>query len=226
MPLDKLYYPTTRFLRRDLAVIIDTHGVNTIVEQAVRYNATTVISDCDHPGKVYAAKYLSKKGISIVCFPDKYTYLALGHDLSLVGSPPVTITEDQAIIGNRPITITTKDKIVAVNSTDDAYTLWYYQTPASYMSALSKSIELDISYVTIDDFGQMEKVTEEARNLRATVLATRVFNSQDYKAVKEWLDENEERKVILFHSASYPYGQKIFREYTRATFDDPNPVFR
>ena len=73
-----------------------------VVEQAVRYNATTVISDCDHPGKVYAAKYLSKKGISIVCFPDKYTYLALGHDLSLVGSPPINITKNQAIIGKRP----------------------------------------------------------------------------------------------------------------------------
>lgn len=225
VPKDKLYYPTTRFLRRDLAVIIDSHGVNMVVEQAVRYNATAVVSDCDHPGKVYAAQYLSNHGISVICLPDKYVYLALGHGLSLAGSPPIIIKDGQAIVGNRPIKITTQDVIVAVNSTDTAYALWYYQTPASYMSALSQAIALNISYVTLDQFGQMENVTQKAREVGATVLATRVFNSQDYNAVKSWLDENPSRKVILFHSASYPYGQKIFREYTRATFDDPNPVF-
>ncbi len=225
VPKDKLQYPTTRFLRRDLAVIIDTHGVNMMVEQAVRYNATAVVSDCDHPGKVYAAEHLSKRGIAVICIPDKYVYLALGHDLKLTGSPPITIHGNKAIIGNRPIKITTKDRIMAINATEDAYALWYYQTPASYMSELSKAIPLNITYVTLNEFGQMKKVTEKARETNATVLATRVFNSQDYEAVKEWLDEDETRKVILFHSASYPYGQKIFREYpNQSSFDDPNPI--
>ncbi len=226
VPIDKLSYPTTRFLRRDLAVIIDTHGVNMLVEQAIRYNATTVVSDCDHPGKVYAAKYLSEHGISVVCFPDKYAYLALGHNLSLVGSPPTEITQDKAVIGNRPIKITTKDKIVIANSTDTAYALWYYQTPASYFETLTTAIPLNVTYVSLDSFGQMDKITDKAREIKATIIATRIFNSDDYSAIKKWLDESPERKVILFHSSSYPYGQKIFREYTnQTTFDDPNPEF-
>ncbi len=226
VPLDKLSYPTTRFLRRDLAVIIDTHGVNMLVEQAMRYNATAVISDCDHPGKVYAAQYLSKHGTPVACFPDKYTFLALGHNLSLVGSPPMAITGDKAVIGNRPVKITLKDKIVAANSTDTAYALWYYQTPASYFDALTKAIPLNVTYVSMDKFGQMDMVTEKAREINADIIATRVFNSKDYSAVKQWLDEDSTRKVILFHSASYPYGQKIFREYSnQSTFDDPNPIF-
>ncbi len=225
VPKDKLYYPTTRFLRKDLAVLIDTHGVNMVVEQAIRYNATAVVSDCDHPGKVYAAKYLSDNGVQVICYPDKYVYLALGHGLKLVGSPPMLLTNDSAVIGKRPIKITTKDKIVTVNSTDTAYALWYYQTPASYMNELAKAIPLNITYVTLDEFGQMKKATEKAREINATILATRIFNSQDYEEVKKWLDENDSRKAILFHSASYPYGQKLFRENTRTTFDDPNPIF-
>ncbi len=226
VPLDKLSYPTTRFLRRDLAVIIDTHGANMLVEQAIRYNATAVITDCDHPGKVYAAQYLSERKIPVACFPDKYTYLALGHNLSLVGSPPIIITGNEAIIGNRPMIITIKDKIIAVNSTDEAYALWYYQTPASYFDALTKAIALNVTYVSLSDFGQMDKATNKAREINATILATRIFNSDDYNAVKQWLDEDTSHKAILFHSASYPYGQKIFNEYpTRTTFDDPNPVF-
>jgi hypothetical protein len=227
VPLDKLYYPTTRFLRRDLAVIIDSHGTNMLVEQATRYNASAVISDCDHPGKVYAAKYLSDNGISVICYPDKYTFLALGHNLKLVGSPPTTIYPDHAVIGNRPVKMTLKDKIVAANSTDTAYALWYYQTPASYFDTLALAIPLDVTYVSISQFGQMNKVTEKARETQANIIATRVFNKQDYETIKQWLDENESRKVVLFHSASYPYGQKILREYPdRSTFDDPNPAFQ
>ncbi len=227
VPIDKLSYPTTRFLRRDLAVIIDTHGVNMIVEQAIRHNASAVVSDCDHPGKVYAAKYLSEQGIDVICFPDKYTYLALGHNLSLVGSPPMTITENKAVIGNRPIRITNKDKIVATNSTDTAYALWYYQTPASYFDALAKTIPLEITYVSMNNFGQMNIVTDKAREINAKIIATRIFNSQDYVSIKQWLDQDPARKVVLFHTASYPYGQKILREYpNQSTFDDPNPEFR
>ena len=35
VPLDKVLYPTTRFFSDDLAVIMDTHGVNMLVEQAI-----------------------------------------------------------------------------------------------------------------------------------------------------------------------------------------------
>jgi len=225
VPIDKISYPTTRFLRRDLAVVVDTHGVNMLVEQALRMNASVVVGCCDHPGKIYAAKYLSDRGIPTICYTDKYLYLALGHSVSAVGSPPVVIRGDQAIVGKRPMELTSDDRIVAVNASDKAYALWYYQTPASYMTALQSGVALNVTIVTLDNFGQMSRATDMARKINASVLATRVFNSDDYMQVKLWLDEDEARKVLLFHSASYPYGQKILREYpSRSSFDDPNPV--
>lgn len=221
VPLDKLLYPTTRFLRRDLAVIIDTHGVNMLVEQSLRNNVSAVISDCDHPGKVYAAKYLSDSGVPVACFPDKYVYLALGHNLSLVGSPPIIIENETAVIGGRPLEFNLSERFVAVNSTDDAYALWYYQTPASYMAVLENA-GLNVTYVSLDDFGQMSKATGKAREIKASVLAARIFSKSDYDEVKLWLEEDSSRKVIVFHTASYPYGQKLLREFPQVTFDDPN----
>ena len=196
-----------------------------IVEQAIRYNATGVISDCDHPGKVYAAKYLSEKNVSVICVPDKYTYLALGHNLRLVGSPPIEFQNESAIIGNRPIKITRQDRILAVNASAGKYALWYYQTPASYFETISKTIPLNVSYYNLTDFGQMDKAVQNAVKIKATILATRIFNSQDYWAVSSWLLGDQNRKAVLFHSASYPYGQKLFREFkNQTTFDDPNPI--
>ncbi len=226
VPIDKISYPTTRFLRRDLAVIIDTHGVNMLVEQAIRQKANAVIGCCDHPAKIQAAEYLSSKGISVICYTDKYVNLAIGHNLSIVGSPPITIKDDKAIIGNKPMRITTNDKILAINSTNDTYAIWYYQTPTSYFETLTKAIPLDVTYFTINDFGQMEQAAQKAREINANILATRVFNSDDYNSVKKWLDEDISRKAILFHSASYPYGQKILEEYSQTTFNDPNPILK
>lgn len=227
IPLDKISYPTTRFLRRDLAVIIDTHGMNMMVEQAIRNNATAVVACCDHPGKIYAAHYLSQHNITAICYPDKYLYLALGHNISALGSPPQTINNTTAILGNRPMIISINDTIIVTNSSDDAYALWYYQTPASYFTAISNTIPLNATYVELTDFNQMNRITQTARALNATVIATRVFNSNDYTHLSSWLREDASHKAILFHSAPYPYGQKIFNEFAnQTTFDDPNPTFQ
>jgi len=227
VPIDKISYPTTRFLRPDLAVVIDTHGMNMLVEQAIRNNATAVIACCDHPGKIYAAKYLSERNITSICYPDKYLFLALGHDINALGSPPQEKINETFVLGNRPITITTKDRIIAVNSTDDSYALWYYQTPASYFSTLSQFIPLNVTYVAMNQFGQMNKVVDTAKSLNASIIATRVFNKDDYIQIKNWLDEDSTHKTILFHSAPYPYGQLLFNQYKNQTsFDDPNPIFK
>ncbi|GAJ05263.1 unnamed protein product, partial [marine sediment metagenome] len=103
VPIDKVLYPTTRFLREDIAVIIDTHGINMIVEQAVRKNATVVIGCCDHPGKIKAAQYLADKGISVICFTDKYLPWILGSGQTILGSPPIEREGNSFVLGNRPI---------------------------------------------------------------------------------------------------------------------------
>ncbi|MBI4146101.1 hypothetical protein HY489_02070 [Candidatus Woesearchaeota archaeon] len=226
VPLDKVLYPTTRFLHRNLAVVIDTHGVNMLVEQAVRNNASAVLGCCDHPGKVYAAWYLSQRNISTICSTDKYLYLALGRNVSAVGSAPIQIVGSEVVVGRRPLELSNGERVLAVNSSDKVFALWYYQTPASYVFELAKVFPLNVTYFALSNFSQMELAMVRAREVNASVVAARVFNSADYRAVKDWLDEHGSRRVLLFHSASYPFGRKLLDEYPeRSSFDDPNPVF-
>jgi len=227
IPRDKISYPTTRFLRDDLVVLMDTHGVNMLVEQAVRNNVSAVLSDCDHPGKVKAAKYLSDNGIPVACFPDKYAYLALGHNLQLIGSPPVRQENGSHImLGGQPLSIAADETIVVMNGTDWPYALWYYQTPANYFSALRAAVPLKLEFVQIADFNQMRSVVKRAEKLKAQVIAARVFNSNDYGELKRWLLASPHHRAVLFHSSSYPYGYLLLKEFPeQTTFDDPNPRF-
>ncbi|MFH1440125.1 MAG: hypothetical protein ABIG89_06150 [Candidatus Woesearchaeota archaeon] len=252
VPEDKILYPTTRFLRKDIGIIVDTHGINMLVEQSMRNNASVVIGCCDHPGKIKAALYLSEKGKDVICFPDKYAYLALGKDSLIFASPPVKIInvsdnisneidkdnkegkkayiKIKAIIGNQPISISFNEAIIVTNATDQPYALWYYQTPASYFIQLSellpKSISLNLTYITIDDFNQMDKIIDAAIKNNAHVIAARVFNSDDYDKLKSWLMRTKDNRAILFHSVPYPYGYLIMKEFAeQVTFGDINHVF-
>jgi len=227
IPLDKVSYPTTRFLRDDLAVLMDTHGMNMMVEQAIRDNVSAVIACCDHPGKIKAAEYLSRKGIAAICFPDKYLYLALGSNTLAMGSPPVTHEGDAVMIGGQPLEIRANEPIVVMNATNSPYALWYYQTPANYFSALQAAIpRLNVTYVQVSDFNQLSKVIQRANALRANVIGVRVFNSNDYGAVKGWLLASPQHRAVLFHSTPYPYGYLLAKEFPKQTgFDDPNPKF-
>ncbi len=226
VPLDKLQYPTTRFLRDDLAVIMDTHGVNMLVEQAFRNNASAVMGCCDHPGKIKASVYLAKKGIPIICLTDKYLYLALGHNLSIAGSPPMKRIGNKVVIGSQPVKIKAGEPIVVMNATDWPYAVWYYQTPANYFTALGESVPLNLEFVQVDGFNQMDRVVKRANAINASVIAARVFNSDDYSVLKQWLSDSRSRRAILFHSASYPYGYLLLKEFhAQVSFDDLNPRF-
>jgi hypothetical protein len=227
IPLDKISYPTTRFLREDLAVVMDTHGMNMMVEQALRNNVSAVVACCDHPGKVKAAKYLSDRGVDVVCFPDKYAYLALGHNVSLVGSPPVKRENNSIVLGAQPVQIFLNETVVVMNATDAEYALWYYQTPASYFATLQGALPaLRLDYVQIDGFNQMSRVVSRAERIRAGVIAARVFNQNDYETLKRWLLQGANRRAVLFHSTPYPYGYLLAQEFpVQVAFDDPNPAF-
>lgn len=68
--------PTARFLREDVAIAIDTHGISMVVDQALRLNATAVIASCGNPGDAKAAKYLGDKGLKVACITDSAVSMA------------------------------------------------------------------------------------------------------------------------------------------------------
>ncbi len=225
VPLDKLFYPTTRFLRENIAIIIDTHGINMLVEQAIRKGASVVIGCCDHPGKIKAAQYLAEKGINSICFTDKYLPWILGANQTILGSPPIDNQGARIIIGSRPVQIPTGSTIIAADVTNYENIQSYYDTPARYFRELEKMAELNIVYVPLKMMNQTDRITDAARENNANFIGVRIYNSYDYKEVKEWLEEDEKNTAVLFHSMSYPFGYKLMHEFPgQTTFDDINPI--
>jgi len=226
VPIDKLQYPTTRFLRENVAIIMDTHGINMLVEQAIRNKATVVIGCCDHPGKAKAVQYLSEKGIKSICFTDKYIPLLLGRNVNVLPSPPIIRLGDSFVIGNRPIKINLNQTIVAMDVKDITKVQSYYDTPARYFKILKDSVDINLVLVNIDGMGQMTKVIDAALKNNANIIGARVFDSNDYKTLRKWLDLSNDNKVVLFHSASYPYGYLLLQQYPdQTTFGDVNVMF-
>jgi len=226
IPLDKISYPHTRFLTKDIAMIIDTHGLNMLVEQSIRKKAEVVVSDCDFPGKAKAAKYLSDRGVEIVCFPDRFVYQALGHDLKLVGSPVWRAENKRVVYGGAPIELR-KGQIVVVSSVKDYenYGLMYYDAPSRYFSEINKTFPLKLISVGLDDFSQLQRVFDEAEKLGGNVVGARIFSQDDYEAAKVWLEGDGNNKIVLFHSTMYPYGIVLMEEFEgQVSFNDPNPV--
>lgn len=223
---DKLQYPTTRAWR-DLALLVDTHGISSLVAPAVRQKADLVIGCGDHPSKMKAAYYLARKGVNVYFPCDRFVGEMIGHDAkgTLIGSAPVRATPDGAIIGDRPVTFRTDERIV-VEDTDVAGVLQYYDAPARYFANLARLVPLRLDVVQINQAGQAARVTVRAAELGATAIGVRVWNEQDHAAVRDWLARSPKHRAVLFHTAPYPDGIRLFDEFpSQTTFGDTRPRF-
>jgi len=154
--------------------------------------------------------------------------LLLGSNDNVLGSPPIEHIDDTVILGNRTLSFDINERIIVMNTSSDKFQISYYDTPARYFSELEKrtGLDLNIFYFEINDFNQMSNLIKAAEIFNSSIIAVRIFNSDDYNNVKKWLEEDNSNRAILFHSTSYPYGYKLFKEFPeRTSFDDINIKF-
>lgn len=226
VPLDKALYPTNRFFADNIMMVVDTHGVNMVVEQAIRYNATVVVGCCDYFGKVDAARYLADRNIKVVCFTDRFLPLLLGLDLPIVGSPPIRRTENGFAIGGQVVEILSDEIVVVQGVANYSLVPQYYDTPERYFSRLQNMTGMRAIYYEMSSPGQIHSLLDFADQVNSSVVAVRVFGLDDYLAVSSWLGKNKKNRAMLFHSAAYPHGYRLFFEFPGQTsFDDINPIF-
>ena len=211
---DKINYPTTVWLRNDLVLLIDTHGISAIVEQAVDNNADLVIGCCDSVGKINAAHYLASKGVIVYCQTDRFVHQLIGQNIPVLGSAPVHNNQ----IGNQSVIIETGEKIVIENTNLNTDTR-YYDTPFSYIKSLEyySGLKLEKYIVNVTETGQSFKIIEKAREVNANLIAVRIYNQEDYAPVREWLLENPVNRAILLHSIAYPSAVMLFDEFPGQT---------
>ncbi|HKQ58246.1 MAG TPA: hypothetical protein VJY35_10305 [Candidatus Eisenbacteria bacterium] len=224
--IDKVEYPTTR-VHGDVALMVDSHGISSLVEPAVRNQARLVVGCGDTPFKAQAAWWLSTLGIDVYFPCDRMVGDLIGYEGqgTLIGSAPVRAENGVAVIGDRPIRFSVKEPIVA--QTTEVYNgNQYYSAAGYYFQQLSKLVPLNLTLVSVDGPDQAERVLNKARELKSRVVALRVRTDAEAASVRRWLSDNKQRRAVLFHTAPYPAGYALFAEFPKqTTFGDPHPHF-
>ncbi len=222
-----LHFPTSIVIDENTAIINETHGISAIAWNST--DADLVIGCGDSLGKMDAAYYLAEKGVNVYVPTDRYigTLLGIKTEGMIIGTAPVKKSEDGAIIGDQPITFDIDETIVVSNS-DGGYPLQYYDTPNRYFKELERYIGKTLNIIPVDvlQYGKGDNVIEKAIELDATLIGMRVKSKQEHDAVYTWLKEDKDRRAILFHTAVYPDGYKLFYEFPEQTsFGDIYPEF-
>jgi len=223
---DKVRYPTTRGTG-ELALLVDTHGLSALVAQAIERGVSLVVGCGDYTAKAAAAQHLARAGIDVYFPCDRFVGELIGYvgEGVLIGSAPVRAQDGGAVIGDRPVELRLGETIV-VEDTSLAGRLQYYDAAARYFRRLGESVPLALELVRVDGAGESARVVERAEALGATVVALRVETEEDYGPVHDWLARSRAHRAVLFHTAPYPAGYRLFGEFPRqTTFGDPRPVF-
>ena len=219
---DKVDYPTNKCYG-NICLIIDTHGISSIVSQAIENNVSLVIGCGDYIDKMAAAQYLAEKGIDSFFPADRFignTINYLGEGI-LIGTAPIR----NNIIGNQSISIN-KNELIIVQDNNESYPGQYYDSPKRYFKELEKIVPINVEYV-VTRSNQTNRIVEKARLKKSEIIGVRIWTEYDYTSLKKWLSENSNNKAVLFHSSLYPYAQKLFDEFPNQTsFGDPKPKFK
>jgi tetratricopeptide (TPR) repeat protein len=214
-----LNYPTTLVLDERTAVVNDTHGISAIAWDAA--DADLVLGCGDNEGKVQAAYYLADKGVDVYMPTDRFLADLIGTRTrgTILGSAPVKPSPDGAIIGDQPVTFDVDETIVVSDFDGVSYPLHYYDTPHRYFRELGKYLgaPLNIVPVVVKEPDGAGAVVEEARKAGAGIIGIRVWGKKEHDAVAGWLKEDLSRRAVLFHTAVYPEGYRLFFEFPRQT---------
>jgi len=207
----------SKVINQNTRMELETHGMNVMVPSAVKYHAFLVVACGDLPGKAQAEAYMNTKGINCYAPCDRFTPMLLnkpGPGISLGGEPIRPLSNGNgAIIGAQPVAINLKEKII-VQTTTKKYPDQYCDTPFRYFTDLEKVYGIKMNLDVVDaSVGQASKVVNEAQKTGSNVIAVRVMNMQDKMPVEQWLKEDKNHRVILFHSAAYEPGYSLFFEF-------------
>ncbi|MCX8030011.1 MAG: hypothetical protein N3A59_00335 [Thermodesulfovibrionales bacterium] len=224
---DKIYnYPSTFIIDENTVIMNDTHGINAIAWDSL--DADLVLGCGDLEGKVQAAFYLASHGVNVYMPTDRFLSILIGVKTkgTIIGSAPIRKTTNGTVIGGQSISIKIDEPIMVTN-TEGGYPMQYYDTPYRYFRELEKYIgrQLRILSVDINEYGKADKLIWRAKRAGVKVIGIRVASKEEYDAVSWFLKSDKSHRAILFHSAVYPEGYRLFFEFpNQTTFGDINIV--
>ncbi|MCK5286562.1 MAG: hypothetical protein KAJ59_01995, partial [Thermodesulfovibrionia bacterium] len=222
---DKVFnYPTNIIVDDKTVIVNDTHGISAIAWDSL--GADLAVGCGDNIGKVEAAYYLARKGVNVYMPADRFLHMLIGTETKgkIIGSAPVKNIAGQAVIGDQPISIDVNEPVVVSNA-KGGYPLQYYDTPYLYFKELERYIGKTMNIIPVDItvYGKAGKVVDKARKIGGKLIGIRVWGKEEHDSVASWLEEDKSHRAILFHTALYPEGYRLFFEYPQQTsFGDIN----
>ncbi|NJO18616.1 MAG: hypothetical protein HC877_23685 [Thioploca sp.] len=126
---EKVDYPTNKCYG-NICLIIDTHGISSLVSQAIENNVSLVIGCGDYVDKMTAAQYLAEKGINSFFPADRFIGNTINYQGEgvLIGTAPIR----NNIIGNQSISIN-KNELIIVQDNYESYPSQYYDSPKNIL---------------------------------------------------------------------------------------------
>ncbi|MEI8032683.1 MAG: hypothetical protein WCH05_04985 [Chlorobiaceae bacterium] len=235
----KAEYRTAKDIGSGKILMADTHGFSMIAGSAIRRAEKAplfmAMACMDLPSKAAAALYLAENGINCFGPCDRLASTLIGYRerspnaATIIGTAPVRpLPEGMAVIGDQPISIDSEEQVIVQNTNHQFYPNQYADAPNRYFKALDKKYSLRMKLVTVQaDPGQAENLVNEADKRGAAVIAVRVWNENDAKAIATWLEKEKKNRAVLFHSAIYAPGYALFAKFRQQTsFGDLSPVIR
>ena len=238
----KISYATARRVGPDLVELPDTHGFASVAAEGARLKPFLVMACMDMPSKTAGALALAERGIHAYGSTDRFGYEALGYRLlspragTIIGSAPIRRgTGGGAVIGDQPVEIALDETIVAQWTERQTYPWQYNDSAWRYFAALDDLYGLRMNLVKASaDAGELEKLLAVARARNAHVVAVRVGKAntedetkRDAEALSRWLRESPRHRAVLFHTAAYEAGYKLFFDFPKqTTFGDLDPQLR
>ena len=222
-----VHFPSTIVIDDRTAIINDTHGISAIAWDSL--DADVVVGCGDAPGKMDASYYLADRGVNVYVPTDRFIGTLIGTNTrgTIVGSAPVKKTAEGAVIGGQAIAFDINEPIVVSNS-EGGYPLRYYDTAYRYFRELEKYTGKSMRIIPVEvvEYGKAGVVVDEARRVGARLIGTRVKSKDEHDALHSWLKEDRSNRVVLFHTAVYPEGYKLFYEFPQqSSFGDIHPEF-
>ncbi|MCL6554142.1 MAG: hypothetical protein K6W08_13630, partial [Firmicutes bacterium] len=172
---------------------------------------------------------------------DRFAFRLLGYRIhrpaaaAIVPSAPIRAgARGTAVVGDQPVEIRAGETVIA-QWTDRPAPWIYSEAPWRYFRELTDRFFLPITVVRVAaDAGRLDAVIAEARARGAAVIAARVGKAasmeeavRDAEALTAWLGEHPAHRAVLFHSAAYEPGYRLFARFPRqTTFGDIDPVIR
>lgn len=221
-------FPTSIVVDDHTAMLNDTHGISALAWNSL--DANLVLGCGDHKGKMDAAYYLAAHGVNVYCPTDRVMGLLMGARTkgTIIGSAPIKKSGNSAVIGDQPLTIDVNEPIVVSTAAQKTYPLKYYDAAYTYFQDLQAYCgkHLHLIPVAVRVYGHSDVVVDEARRRGVLLMGIRVKSKLEHDAVAAWLKEDPKRRVVLFHTAAYPDGYRLFAEFPHQTsFGDIHPRF-